>query len=59
MNSVTASATFDIGRFLAGNVGITPTRPNMLPTFPTKRRILCFKLKSSDEQLRPIEDDAI
>ena len=36
MNSVTALATFDVGRFLADNVGVAPTRRDMSPTFPTK-----------------------
>ena len=36
MNSVTVSATFDVGRFLANNVGVVPTRADMSPTFPTK-----------------------
>ena len=38
MNSVTVSATFDVGRFLADNVGVVPTRADMSPTFPTKRQ---------------------
>ena len=37
MNSVTVSATFDIGRFLADNVGVVPTCADMSPTFPTKQ----------------------
>jgi len=36
MNSVTASATFDVGRFIADNVDVAPTHPDMSPTFPTK-----------------------
>jgi hypothetical protein len=36
MNSVTASATLDVGQFLADNVGVAPTRADMSPTFPTK-----------------------
>jgi hypothetical protein len=40
MNSVTASATFDVGRFLADNVGVAPTRRDMSQTFPTKKSSL-------------------
>ena len=36
MNSVTALATFDVSQFLADDVGVVPTRPDMSPTFPTK-----------------------
>ncbi len=36
MNLVTASVTFNMGRFLADNVGIVVTHADMLPTFPTK-----------------------
>jgi hypothetical protein len=35
-NPITVLATFDVGRFLANNVGVVATRANMLPTFPTK-----------------------
>lgn len=36
MNPVTASETFDVGRFSANNVGIMVTHANILPTFQTK-----------------------
>ena len=51
MNSVTVSATFDVGRFLADNVGVAPTRPDMSPTFPTKLYFLRLWLNVS-----PCED---
>ena len=33
MNPVMASATFDVSKFLADNVGIVATRADMPPTF--------------------------
>ena len=36
MNSVIALATFDVCQFLADNVGVVLTCPDMSPTFPTK-----------------------
>ena len=51
MNPVTASVTFDIGGYLAKNVGIVVTCADMLPTFPTKYHHDCFLKKFSCQLL--------
>ncbi len=45
MNSVTALATFGVGRILADNVGVAATRADVSPIFPTKSQCQLKKSK--------------